>query len=139
MNFVLWVRAQWDRTAAVVAFGAGGLFLVLGWVRISQEALTAAQIPYVLSGGLGGIALIGLGAVAWLSADLRDEWRKLDDLERAISRLDLHVGPAVPSDRNGPVDTPLSNGAALAAKPLKPKPRAPLKARGAAAGAGSGA
>jgi hypothetical protein len=37
-------------------------------------------MPYIASGGLGGIFLLGLGSTLWLSADLRDEWRKLDEL-----------------------------------------------------------
>lgn len=81
MNVLDWARAQWDRVLAVVLFVAGGLAILAGWAGVRQEALTAAQIPYVISGGLGGISLIGVGAVFWLSADLRDEWRKLDDLE----------------------------------------------------------
>ena len=28
--------------------------------------------------------LLGVGAMLWLSADLRDEWRKLDRIEQAI-------------------------------------------------------
>jgi hypothetical protein len=41
-------------------------------------------MPYVVSGGLVGIFLLGLGGVMWLSADLRDEWRELARLERAV-------------------------------------------------------
>lgn len=84
MNLWKIVRAQWDRVAAGALFAVGGLVLILGWVGVADEALTARQIPYILSGGLGGIFLLGLGAVFWLSADLRDEWRKLDIIAREI-------------------------------------------------------
>ncbi|MGH9037716.1 MAG: hypothetical protein ACRD0O_18310, partial [Acidimicrobiia bacterium] len=47
----------------------------------------AQQMPYIVSGGLGGIFLIGLSATLWLSADLRDEWRKLDRVEDTFSDL----------------------------------------------------
>jgi hypothetical protein len=49
---------------------------------VSREPLTAQQIPYLISGGVGGLFFLGLGAMLWLSADLRDEWRRLDAIER---------------------------------------------------------
>lgn len=85
MNIWKYARAQWDRTVAGTLFALGALALVVGWVGVSKEALTALQIPYIVSGGLGGIFFLGLGAVFWLSADLRDEWRKLDALERTVA------------------------------------------------------
>ena len=88
MNIWKYVRAQWDRTTGGALFALGALALVLGWVGVSKQALTALQIPYIVSGGLGGIFLLGLGAVFWLSADMRDEWRKLDALEQAVDRRD---------------------------------------------------
>jgi hypothetical protein len=81
---LLWVRAQWDRVLAATLFVAGGVALVVAWVGVSRQALTALQVPYVISGGIGGIFLLGLGAVFWLSADLRDEWRKLDQVLDAL-------------------------------------------------------
>ena len=97
MNASRWARAQWDRVVAGALFAAGALALVMGWVGVSKEALTAAQIPYVISGGLGGIFLLGLGAVFWLSADLRDEWRKLDDIERADRNKGERVDTSEPT------------------------------------------
>jgi hypothetical protein len=81
MNLLRWVRVQWDRTAAAVCVIAGAIALILGWHGVSTETLTAQQLPYLVSGGIGGLFLLGLGGILWLSADLRDEWRKLDDLE----------------------------------------------------------
>jgi hypothetical protein len=31
-----------------------------------------------------GLFLLGLGALLWVSADLRDEWRKLDSIDRHL-------------------------------------------------------
>jgi hypothetical protein len=82
MSFLRWARVQWDRVAAWVSIALGAVFLIVGWQRVADEALTARQIPYILSGGIGGLFLLGLGGILWLSADLRDEWRKLDAIER---------------------------------------------------------
>ena len=83
MNFLQWARGQWDRVSAWVLIALGGLAIVLGWLGVRGEALTQKQIPYIISGGIGGLFLLAVGAMLWLSADLRDEWRKLDAIERA--------------------------------------------------------
>ena len=81
MDLLNYVRNQWDRVAAWAFVVAGALALLIGWLGISRTAYPAEQNPYIISGGLAGIFLLGLGGVLWLSADLRDEWRKLDRLE----------------------------------------------------------
>jgi hypothetical protein len=83
------VRTQWDRVGAWVAFGLGGLALLLGWLGVSDSVLAAEQLPYIISGGLGGIALIAVGATLWLSADLRDEWTELHALARQLEQADV--------------------------------------------------
>lgn len=77
-----WIRAQWDRVLAWVCVVAGAVVLIVGWVGVSRYAYPADQLPYIISGGIGGLFLLGLGAMLWLSADLRDEWRKLDEIDR---------------------------------------------------------
>jgi hypothetical protein len=59
---------------------AGAVALIVGWVGVSGSGYPAAQLPYIISGGVGGVFLLGLGAMLWISADLRDEWIKLDDV-----------------------------------------------------------
>ena len=85
MSMMQLARAQWDRTLAVVATVAGVILLIIGWVGVSGTGFVSEQLPYIASEGLGGVFLLGLGGMLWLSADLRDEWREL----RAIRvRLD---------------------------------------------------
>lgn len=87
MNDVrLWLRYQWDRALAIVAILFGIVALLLGWVGASGTSHPAEQIPYVISGGLTGIFALGVGVMLWLSADLRDNWRKLDELN--VARAD---------------------------------------------------
>src|SRR5207249_878226 len=66
---------------------AGAVALILGWVGVSGEAFPAKQLPYLISGGIAGVFILGLGTLCWLSADLRDEWTKLDRIEDALNRL----------------------------------------------------
>jgi hypothetical protein len=83
-DLVVWVRNQSDRVASWACIGVGVICLIAGWVGVSATAFPGEQMPYVVSGGLVGIFLLGLGGVLWLSADLRDEWRELARLERAV-------------------------------------------------------
>jgi hypothetical protein len=96
VELIRWIRLQWDRVGAVAAVAAGMLALLLGWLGTSSTAFPAEQIPYIVSGGLFGLFLLGLGGMLWLSADVRDEWRKLDDLEQAVRE----VSGAVPSGQD---------------------------------------
>jgi hypothetical protein len=84
VDYLKWARAQWDRVGAVLAVLGGLVALLLGWIGVSGSAYPAAQLPYIVSGGLLGIFLLGVGATLWLSADVQDEWRKLDRLEEAL-------------------------------------------------------
>jgi hypothetical protein len=84
MEIGKWLRLEWDRALAFVLVVAGVGALIAGWIGVSGAAYAAAQLPYIISGGIGGIFLLGVGATLWLSADLRDEWRKLDRIEEAL-------------------------------------------------------
>ena len=103
MKIVELCRNQWDRTAGAVLVFAGLVALVGGWIGASDAVLTFEQIPYLISGGLAGMSLIVLGSAVWLSADLRDEWRKLDSLEEAFREVDIRT-PGAPEAE--PVDPP---------------------------------
>jgi hypothetical protein len=85
VELVRWCRLQWDRVLAVGAFAGGVLALVLGWIGASGTEFVAKQVPYIVSGGLGGLVLLMVGGTLWLSADFRDEWRALDRLEARLS------------------------------------------------------
>jgi hypothetical protein len=83
-DIVGWIRLQWDRAGAWACLIAGVITLFVGWLGVSATAYTAKQLPYIAGCGLGGMFLLGTAAMLWLSADLRDEWRKLDRIEKAI-------------------------------------------------------
>ena len=106
MDLKVIVRGLWDRLGGWLLIGLGGLALILGWVGVADTPLTSEQMPYVVSGGLFGLALIGTGATLLISSDLRDEWRKLDDIEDAIRQsgaaLTNRDGPAKPGTTDAP-------------------------------------
>lgn len=94
MELLNWLRNQWDRAGAWVLVSGGAAALLVGWLGVSRTPYTVEQIPYIVSGGLGGIFLLGLGAMLWLSADLRDEWRVLDEIRRQQGTRDDTSGDA---------------------------------------------
>ncbi len=88
------LRAQWDRATAVGALIVGLCALLFGYIGISGEEFVARQLPYIISGGIFGIFMLGVAAVAWLTAEMRDEWRELRSM-RAL----LEADAAVPSEK----------------------------------------
>lgn len=81
MELISWCRTQWDRALATLAMLAGMLLIAIGWIGVSGTPFIAKQVPYIVSGGLGGLALLVVAATLWLSADFNDEWRALDALD----------------------------------------------------------
>jgi hypothetical protein len=65
----------------------GAVALLLGWWGVSGEALTAKQLPYLVSGGLTGVALIVLAAVFLGTDDVRRQLARVTELERKVDEL----------------------------------------------------
>lgn len=79
------IKQQWDRVLALVAAVIGAVSLLVGWVGVSGVSLVTQQIPYLISGAVVGLVAFGVASTLWISADLRDEWAKLDDIYRAVT------------------------------------------------------
>jgi hypothetical protein len=78
----------------------GAVLVVSGWIGVAGTSDGADQLSYLMSGGLGGLFCLGAGATLIVSAHLEDEWRKLDELTRAVRRQ-VEPEPADPLVRNG--------------------------------------
>jgi outer membrane murein-binding lipoprotein Lpp len=72
---------------AVVAIAAGAIALLLGWYGVSGTFDPGEQMSYVVSGGLGGLFLAGVGAALVSSSNVRQATRKIDDLQRGMDEL----------------------------------------------------
>jgi protein-S-isoprenylcysteine O-methyltransferase Ste14 len=79
------LKKQWDRVAAWVAAAAGLVLLIVGYFGVSSSPYPAEQIPYIVSSGIGALFLLGAAATLWVSADLRDEWSKLDEIRQLLA------------------------------------------------------
>jgi hypothetical protein len=65
----------------------GAVAIFLGWLGISGQSLTAKQLPYLVSGGLAGVALIVVGSVFLAADSFRRNVSRLDGLERKVDDL----------------------------------------------------
>lgn len=98
MDILTALRMQWDRALAIGVSVLGVIVLIIGYFGVSGTEYVAEQFPYAISGGVFGIFLLVTGATLWLSADLRDEWRKLDAID---SRLEQVFGSLEPESEAG--------------------------------------
>ena len=85
MDLMTWLRAEWDRVLGFSLIALGAVLLVLGYLGVSGSPYVAEQLSYIVSGGLGGLFLLGAGATLLILADLHDEWRKLDRVEAMLA------------------------------------------------------
>jgi len=116
MGKIFWLiaRAQWDRAIAIIAALVALLALVFGWIGVASTEYPAEQVPYVVSGGIFGIMLVALAATLWISADMRDEWRKLDEVSSKLDEVKQglrSVDRRVPASDDG-TEEMAGNGAA---------------------------
>ena len=74
-----------------IAYCIAGFFLIfLGWNGAATYDQVAAQMPYIVSGGIGGLGLIVLGSALIVTQSLRADQAELrgtlDDLRAAVER-----------------------------------------------------
>ena len=86
MEFLKWCRNEWERTVGAITVVIGVIAFVLGFLGQRDKTLVTEQIPYVVSGALLGLLLVVIGTTVWLSADLHDEWVKLDRVEASLGQ-----------------------------------------------------
>src|SRR5581483_11825104 len=86
--FWKWVGRATRPVWGWVLVGLGVLFVLIGYLGISREALVAKQLPYLISGGIGGLALVGLGSMLVGTEDLKRTQERIDHLEDLVA--DLH-------------------------------------------------
>ncbi|MGH2794460.1 MAG: hypothetical protein ACRDKG_09155 [Actinomycetota bacterium] len=79
----------------VILIAAGFGFVIAGWVGLRGQDSVVEQIPYLASGGIGGLALIGTGAFLLhmtRQARIDREVKELGDRQRSLeSTIDLLV------------------------------------------------
>lgn len=82
-----WVSSAVRPWIGWILIGIGALLMLLGYLGVSREALPAKQIPYLVSGGIGGMFLAVLGAYFLGTQEIRNDSGRLDRLEQMVQEL----------------------------------------------------
>ena len=82
---------------------AGFALLAYTWSRVAGTAVVALQLPFIASGGFGGLGLVVVGVLTiGLGAKRRDAWqreRRLEELAAILDRAGRDAGTGIePSD-----------------------------------------
>lgn len=87
---------DWRDKLGWLLLAIGGVLVVIGYIGVSGKDTEALQLPYLASGGIGGLALVAAGSAFLISADVRHDRQRLariegellelQDLVRALSR-----------------------------------------------------
>src|SRR4051794_254930 len=85
--FWRWVGRATRPVIGWVLVGVGALLILIGWLGVSREAIVAKQLPYLISGGVGGVMFAVLGAYFLGTEELRKDSGRLDRLERQVQEL----------------------------------------------------
>lgn len=71
--------------ALAAALTIAGLVAVLvGYLGVRDESHIELQLPYVISGGLGGLALMGLGALVLIQYQMRLQARRFAEMTDSL-------------------------------------------------------
>ena len=85
--FWRWVGRASRPVIGWICIGVGALLILIGWFGVSREAIVAKQLPYLISGGVGGVLLAVVGAYFLGTEELRKDSGRLDRVERMVVEL----------------------------------------------------
>jgi hypothetical protein len=71
--------------------GLGALAIILGYLGLSRRVLITEQMPYLISGGIGGMALIIVGGVFLATEDIRRDLDRVASVEAQVEALKADV------------------------------------------------
>ena len=109
--FWRWVAAATRPVAGWILVGAGALVILLGYLGVANEALVAKQLPYLISGGIGGVALVAVGTYFLGTEEIRRDSGRLDRLEQMVGELHAILLTDIERDAGLAGTEPTTNGA----------------------------
>lgn len=75
------LNQRWRGVLGWASVVVGALMLIAGWFGVSAQTIVAKQLPYLISGGVGGLGFLGAGVGLLIAEDLRAERARLGRLE----------------------------------------------------------
>ena len=119
------------RLAAGVCTAVGAVAVLAGYLGVRNTSDVALQIPYLLSGGVGGLTLVGLGALGFINYQQRvqarnnarlleelDAWKEsaLAEVRRFLEGTEIEVSVEAPGQLLPSTRRASGNGVAAAAR-----------------------
>jgi hypothetical protein len=86
------MKKDWRELAAVAFAVLGGIMMVVGWVGVSQSTEVIDQLPYLFSGGLGGVVCVIIGLGLYISRNHAREQARIDEVNEHLRALELGLG-----------------------------------------------
>ncbi len=85
--FWRWVGRATRPVVGWVLVAIGVVMIVVGYIGVAHQVLVAKQIPYLVSGGILGVAVVGVGVMFIATEQVRHDADRLDHLERMVDEL----------------------------------------------------
>jgi len=85
-------RLSWRQVGAAAFLLLGGVLIVVGWVGVSQNNQVWQQMPYFVSGGIGGLALVLVGLGLYNAHQHAVDQAQVGELCRRLQALELGLG-----------------------------------------------
>jgi hypothetical protein len=104
------------RALAAVLTVAGIVVVLIGYLGVRNQSHVELQLPYLISGGIGGLVLLGLGALVLIQYQMRvqarrftemtdslDEWKEqaLAEIRGFLEGAEIDVEVLAPTAANG--------------------------------------
>lgn len=87
-----WLVAHRRLALAVASGSLGFVFLVLGWWGVTNTVQVADQLTYIASGGLFGLFLLGVAAIAYWGEQREREVSHLIEMQLYLSAIAESLG-----------------------------------------------
>lgn len=83
---------SWRQVGAAVFLVLGAILIAIGWVGVSQNNQVWQQMPYFVSGGVGGLALVLVGLGLYNAHQHAVDQAQVGELCRRLQALELGLG-----------------------------------------------
>jgi len=113
------MRNQWAKLGGVLGIAyciAGFGVLFLGWNGAASSDRVEEQLPYVISGGMAGLALVVIGAALIVTDSLRNDRVEMKDALDELRRTIAATGSAAPSSGAATGAATVSSGGGVGAE-----------------------
>lgn len=97
--FWRWVGKATRPVVGWVLVAVGAVMIVVGYLGVAHQVLVAKQLPYLVSGGILGVAVVAVGVMFIATEQVRYDADRLDRLERMVGELHgiLLTDPSAPA------------------------------------------